>query len=614
MCGINGIFLKDTGSRVDEQDIVRMRDSMTHRGPDDWGTHLDGHVGLGHRRLSIIGLTTGHQPMSNVDGSCWIVYNGETYNYKDLRADLEKRGYQFRTESDTEVVLNLYAEYGRDCVRHMNGLFAFAIWDKNSRNLFLARDRMGIKPLYFTKSSSGFAFASEIKALLASGHCDAALNDNAIFEFFMFRSISGEKSLFKGVYSLLPGHHMTIGKSGIDVRRYWDEHAGSEPSVQSIDEAVERLDQLLFDAVRDRLISEVPLGTFCSGGVDSSLVTAIAAKLKGDAINTFSVGFDDAAYDESDYARAVSNMYATRHHEIRLTGQEFARHLSELVRLNDEPLNFANSVHIYAISKLAKEHVTVVLTGEGADELFLGYPRYHLPRISETLDKVKLLAKPALPLAARILRDHRLEKLGWNLNLTRDERVLLNSATADATQVDSLLKDTVPRNLTYRQQVARDTLSTPDVMSRLSIGDQKTYLVSILNRQDKMSMAASVEARVPFLDYRIAEFANHLASDFKTTGWRTKEIVKKVAEKYLPNGVVHRRKSGFGVPLAEYFRDSNGLGGIASRLINDSDYEQFLDRRELQSMLRKHQSDEADYSEMLWTATNFLVWKEQYDV
>lgn len=614
MCGINGIILKNSSSRVDEADILRMRDCMTHRGPDDQGVFLDGHVGLGHRRLSIIGLTTGHQPMSVKNGSLWIVYNGETYNYKELRADLEKRGHEFKTDSDTEVVLNLYAEYGSDCVSRMNGLFAFAIWDQRAQTLFLARDRLGIKPLYIAESDSGFAFASEVKALFVSGHCEAAVNEEAIFEYFMFRAISGEQSLFKGVKSLLPGHHMTIDGSGIHVRKYWDEHSGSDSKVESIEEAAGHLDYLLNEAVRDRLMSEVPLGTFCSGGVDSSLVTAIAARIKGDAINTFSVGFDDAGFDESEYARMVSGKYETRHHEIRLSGQEFARYLPELVRLNDEPLNFANSVHIYAVSKLAKEHVTVVLTGEGADELFLGYPRYHIPRISERLDKVKWLAAPALAGAARILGDHRLEKIRKNLALSRDERVLFNAATADSSAVNGLLRDSVPRSLEYRQKVSAAAAASPDVMRRLSIGDQKTYLVSILNRQDKMSMAASVEARVPFLDYRIAEFANHLASDRKTRGWRTKEIVKMVAEKYLPDEVVHRRKSGFGVPLAEYFRDVDGLGGVASRLINESSYDQFLDKKMLTKMLDKHQSGTDDFSEILWTTTNFLVWKDQYNV
>ena len=614
MCGINGIFLKESSSRVEEADILRMRDCMTHRGPDEEGAFIDGRVGLGHRRLSIIGLTTGHQPMSNADGSLCIVYNGETYNYQSLRADLEKRGYQFKTESDTEVVLNLYAEYGQDCVRHMNGLFAFAVWDKKQQHIYVARDRLGIKPLYYAESHRGFAFASEIKAILLSGHCNAEVNDSAVFEYFMFRAVSGEQSLFKGVKSLLPGHHMTVAESGIDIRKYWDEGDGSDPGVGSIEEAVEQLDFLLNEAVKDRLMSEVPLGTFCSGGVDSSLVTALAAQAKSDRINTFSVGFDDAGFDESEYARMVSQRYNTHHHEIRLTGHEFAQSLPELIRLNDEPINFANSVHIYAVSKLAKEHVTVVLTGEGADELFLGYPRYHVPRISERLDAAKWLAAPALSVAARILGDHRLEKIRKNLALTRDERVLFNAATSDVAAVKGLLKDSVPRSLAYRQQVAEAAATSPDVMARLSIGDQKTYLVSILNRQDKMSMGASVEARVPFLDYRIAEFANHLASNFKTRGWRTKEIVKKVAESYLPDAVVHRRKSGFGVPLASYFRDPKGLGGVASRMINDSSYEPFLEKGTLQNMLQRHQAGEADFSELLWTATNFLVWKDQYNV
>jgi len=284
------------------------------------------------------------------------------------------------------------------------------------------------------------------------------------------------------------------------------------------------------------------------------------------------------------------------------------------VRLNDEPLNFANSVHIYAVSELAKQHVTVVLTGEGADELFLGYPRYHVPRISERLDKVKWLASPALSLAARVTGDHRLDKIRKNLALTRNKRVLLNAATGDDAGVSSILMPKVPKSLVYREQVAEAAAQSGDVMSRLSVGDQKTYLVSILNRQDKMSMGASVEARVPFLDYRIAEFANNLASSHKTRGWRTKEIVKNVAEHYLPEEVVHRRKSGFGVPLASYFRDSAGLGGIASQMIGDSDYGQFLNKSLLQDILSRHQSGAEDYSEILWTTTNFLLWKNQYDV
>ena len=331
-----------------------------------------GSVGLGHRRLSIIGLTTGQQPMFDSRRELVIVYNGETYNYSSLRRSLEQKGYQFNTESDTEVVLNLYAEYGPDCVSHMNGLFAFAIWDRRKKQLFVARDRLGIKPLYFSDTNERFVFASEIKSVVSSNHHPAAMNHAAVYEYFMFRAISGEQTLFDGVYSLLPGHRMLVTAHETTVDCYWSEVSGSDLPISNMREAVDHLDELLTDAVKIRLMSEVPLGTFCSGGVDSSLTTALAARARGEAINTFSVGFVESEFDESEYARRVSDQYGTHHHEIQVTGQQFAKMLPDMVRLNDEPLNFANSVHIYAVSKLAKEHVTVVLTGEGADELFLG--------------------------------------------------------------------------------------------------------------------------------------------------------------------------------------------------------------------------------------------------
>lgn len=614
MCGINGIFHRDRDRAVDERAVLAMRDCMVHRGPDEEGVHVDRDLGLGHRRLSIIGLTTGQQPMTDATGNLCIVYNGETYNYAALRASLQSKGYSFRTDSDTEVVLNLYAEYGADCVTHMNGLFAFAVWDKRKRELFIARDRLGIKPVYYTNTDKGFVFASEIKSVLASGLHEPRINTQAVYEYFMFRAVCGEQTLFDGVQSLLPGHHMLVSDEGVTIQQYWNEHSGSDTGIHTMDAAVDRLDELLTDAVNVRLMSEVPLGTFCSGGVDSSLVTALAARARGSAINTFSVGFDEVAFDESEYARKVSAKYGTTHHEIRITSKDFADYVPQLVHLNDEPLNFANSVHIYAVSKLAKEFVTVVLTGEGADELFLGYPRYHLPRFAATLDRVSWLSKPLLSTAATVLRDHRFAKLRRYLDISREDRVLLNAASGQDEEVRAVLDNVIPSSLDYRRKIAHELADGGDIMARLSVNDQKTYLVSILNRQDKMSMGASIEARVPFLDYRVVEFANHLQSSCKTRGWDTKQVVKKVASRYLPDDVVHRRKSGFGVPLAQYFRESDGLGATIERLINDTDYEGLLDKSTLQDRLAQHRDGKADHSEILWTTLNFLTWKEQYEL
>jgi asparagine synthase (glutamine-hydrolysing) len=597
---------------AEQQVLVAMRDTMEHRGPDDAGVFVDGALGLAHRRLSIVGLSSGHQPMSNSAGNLWIVFNGEIYNYPQLKRELQQKGYEFRTESDTEVIIHLYAEYGKDCVQHLNGMFAFAIWDRQQRQLFMARDRLGVKPFYYTEFDDAILFASEIKSLLAYPGCRAKCNGDAVYEYFLFRAVSGEQTLFEGVKSLLPGHYMTIKDGSYSIEKYWDHRQAGMDFNMSVADARQHLGELLDDAVRIRLMSEVPLGTFCSGGVDSSLVTALAARAIGQPVNTFSVGFHEAAFDETYYARMVSRQYGTTHHELKLDSGEFTRLLPDLIHLNDEPLNFSNSVHIYAISKLAKEFVTVVLTGEGADELFLGYPRYQIPRLAQNLKRLSWLAGPLLNMAMRIGQDHRLEKLSYYLNHSLRDVMLMNSATSRAESVTSVVQAALPRNLGYRDQVLDGCSDMDNGLSRLSLQDQQTYLVSILNRQDKMSMGASVEARVPFLDYRIAEFANSLPAATRMRGFDTKMLVKQVAGKYLPREVIYRRKSGFGVPLGQWFRDPQGLGGMAQQLIHDGGYEAYLDPSALKQLYRQHESGQQDHGEMLWTTINFLIWKQQF--
>ena len=384
----------------------------------------------------------------------------------------------------------------------------------------------------------------------------------------MFRGVSGERTLFDGVMSLLPGHCMTISPDEIAKKQYWSHDVGARSTNNNVEDAAEELDELLNDAVKIRLMSEVPLGTFCSGGVDSSLVTAIAARHVGQPINTFSVGFHESGYDETSYARLVSSKYGTQHHEVRLTGREFADALPELIYLNDEPLHFANSVHIFAISRLAKQFVTVVLTGEGADELFCGYPRYHIPRIIRRIQALPAVYFPLFKLAHLVTKDHRLEKILAQRRRDTKDLILMNGATGEMDVVNQVLRAELERNVEFRTVVAQFGEEEGDLLDRLSMSDQQTYLVSILNRQDKMSMGASVEARVPFIDYRIVEFANRLQSRAKTRGLGTKQIVKRVAEKYLPKDVVHRRKSGFGVPLKQWFMANQPLGNLAAELFS----------------------------------------------
>ncbi|MDB4516467.1 asparagine synthase (glutamine-hydrolyzing) [Crocinitomicaceae bacterium] len=611
MCGIAGILYKNRARAVAPETLLAMRDCMTHRGPDEEGIYLDGNLGLAHRRLSIIGLSTGRQPMSNAEGTICIVYNGEIYNYLDLRKQLEKKGYKFQTETDTEVIIHLYAEYGEDCVSCLNGMFAFAIWDAKTRSLFLARDRLGIKPLYYSSTNNVFVFASEIKSLLASGNVPSSCNHLAVYEYFLYRAVSGEQTLFDGVKSLLPGHRMHVTDGKIVIDRYWSHSTGKMLDLD-FNESVAELKRLLEDAVGIRMMSEVPLGTFCSGGVDSSLVTAIAAGLSEQPINTFSVGFDESGYDESEFARIVSDRYKTNHHDIRLSSAKFAEYLPDLVRLNDEPLNFANSVHIYALSKHAKTHVTVVLTGEGADELFLGYPRYQVPRLAGYIRRLRLLVSPLIGMGNLLFKDARLQKLRRYLEMSQFDGLLLNSAVTGREALETVLSPDIPHSLEYRKSVLEESMVLEDSLAQLSLQDQKTYLVSILNRQDKMSMGASIESRVPFLDYRIAEFANSIKSSSKITGFEAKKIVKKVSESYLPSEIIYRRKSGFGVPLSEWFRKDDGLSRLAVSVINDAEYSEYMDKNSMIKLLSEHKKGHADHSELLWTAVNFLVWKEQY--
>ena len=612
MCGIVGIVNKNHDIKIDENVLLLMRDSMFHRGPDDKGIYISGAVGLAHRRLSIVGLSTGHQPMSDSSQKIWIVFNGEIYNYPQLKKELRAKGHEFSTESDTEVILHLYTEYGKDCVHYLNGMFAFAIWDKNKKLLFIARDRLGVKPLYYAETFKSILFASEIKSLLHFPEFDRMCNLDSVCEYFLFRSLAGENTLFKGVKSLLPGHHMTIKEGTFKIEQYWNSHSIPIDFQVTINEAKDRLEDLLSDAVLLRLMSDVPLGTFCSGGVDSSLITALAVKNTGKDINTFSVGFHEEEFDESYYAKMVSKKYHTTHHELKISNYEFTQILPELIRLNDEPLHFSNSVHIYAISKLAKEFVTVVLTGEGADELFLGYPRFQLPRIIQNLKRLNWLSTPLLKLANTLKNDHRLNKLLYYLNANMRDVMLYNSATSSLEIATSVLSDVIPIKMETRYQLLDGIQDINDLLSCMSLQDQKSYLVALLNRQDKMSMGASIESRVPFLDYRIVEFANSLPSNIRMKGYNCKMLVKKVAENYLPSEVIYRRKCGFGVPLTAWFRDPKGLGGLAERVINSDSYLEFLNRKRLKQIFQEHVAGQRDHAEILWTAINFLLWTEQY--
>jgi asparagine synthase (glutamine-hydrolysing) len=614
MCGIVGVYHRDRERSCSEAQLLAMRDQMVHRGPDDQGIYLDGNLGLGHRRLSIIDLGSGHQPMMTPDGDLCVVFNGEIYNYRTLRAELEARGCVFRTHSDTEVLLHLYREHGEQGVSRLNGIFAFAIWEKRRRRLFLARDHMGIKPLYYHAGPHGIVFASEIKSILASGEVAARCNVEAVPEYFAFRQVAGERTLFRDIQSLLPGHCMVVEDGTTAIRQYWSPLGPAPQPGWSLDAAAEELDALLTDAVTMQMMSDVPLGTFCSGGIDSSLVTAICARAAGRSIDTYSVGFHEAAYDETSYARRVSGQYGTNHHELRLSNDEFAERLPRMIWHNDEPLNFANSVLIAALSELAKRRVTVVLTGEGADELFAGYPRYHIPTLVARLQRLPGWMRRALGAAIGIAGDRRLHKLGAHLERPMASVLLYNAATLEPDRFCALWPEADGRMSPYRLGLLQQLEAEDSWVRRVSLLDQHTYLVSILNRQDKMSMAASIESRVPLLDYRIVEFANGLPDHCRAGGRHTKRVLKRVAERYLPREVIYRRKSGFGVPLAEWFRAGSGLGKLAQQELADAPATELGDRIRVSRLLDEHRSGQQDHGELLWTMLNFVLWKKVFKV
>ena len=607
MCGISGLVHTDSSRPCSPEVIAAMRDIAWYRGPDDAGAFVDGPVGLGHRRLSIIDLGGGHQPMADATGRYQIVFNGEIYNYRELRQQLADKGCSFRTHSDTEVLLNLYADRGEDCVDALNGMFAFAIWDTKTRTLFIARDRVGKKPLYFAETPQAFVFGSEIKSLFASGLVSPRFREDALAEYLLFRQVAGSETLFTGVRSLPPGCRMTVHDGTVKISRYWSPRPPVERMAITHGEALEQLSSLLHDAVKLRLISDVPVGTFCSGGVDSSLVTAIAATFKGDAVNTFSIGFDDPDFDESAYAKMVSARYHTVHHELRVGNVEYSELFPQMVWHNDEPLDFANSVHIFALSKFAKPHVTVVLTGEGSDELFAGYPRYRIPEMARRYAYVPALLRRAL---SNLTGDHRVRKLERFAAYSAEDALLYNSSYLRP----EVAKAAFPRMNGFSLAFRRECLSGSaalDSVSRASLLDQETFLVSILHRQDKMSMAAAIESRVPFLDYRLVEWANRLPVSLKVTGAGGKALVKELARTLLPAEVVDRRKSGFGVPLARWFREPDGMGARIAALPDSASADVF-DREVLRRLVAEHRSGQHDHSELLWTALNVATWRDAF--
>ena len=611
MCGIAGIFSRATRG-VQPPEIQAMCDAMTHRGPDDAGYYFRGCVGLGMRRLSIIDLKTGHQPVQNEDGSLRVVLNGEIYNYRELREDLERRGHRFYTATDTETVVHLYEEYGEDCVTRLRGMFAFALWDERKMTLFLARDRLGIKPLYYTESGGRLLFASELKALLQHPEVRRELNWSSVNHLFTSLSTPGSESIIAGVHKLPPGHTLLLHADGRRrLARYWDVHF--EPDYAHGEEYfTERLRELMEESVELHLISDVPLGAFLSGGLDSSSVVAFMAHRSERPVKTFSIGFNEPRYDETSAARRVAQQFGTEHTELILKPcvDEI---IEDIVWHLDEPFGDSSAIPTYMVSRLAADEVKVVLSGDGGDELFAGYDKYRVEsreRLYEyapaPLRRMLGLIGAALPEGAKGRNFLR------HLALSGPERYLDASTLFKLDQKRRLFKPDPSALMAAHDPWidARAFLENAgaDWLSAVQHWDLKSYLpLDILTKVDRMSMAHSLEARVPLLDHVLVEFAATIPPEYRLHDGESKRIFKRAMRGILPDEIIDKPKQGFAVPLGAWFR------GRLSSFVRDLLLSEtcrnrgVFDCRYIEQLLVIHEGGR-DLGLQLWTLISFELW------
>ncbi len=623
MCGITGIFEYDGLTEIREELVHRMNETIVHRGPDDEGIFVGPGIGLGFRRLSIIDLAGGHQPIANEDGSIWVMLNGEIYNYPELRKELLQRGHTLSTRSDTETVVHLYEEYGEDCFARLRGMFAIALWDSRRRKVLLARDRLGKKPLFYSPNRKRVLFGSELKALLAADGLSRDMDTQALSDYFSFGYIPAPKTIYRDVRKVLPGHYVVVSGDGSLVEKSYWELSFRETEDRSEEEWCERIRDQISEATRVRLMSDVPLGAFLSGGVDSSAVVAMMARLMNQPVTTCSIGFNVPEFDESEFARKIARQFHTQHHEQVVEPDALAI-VDKLAWHYDEPFADSSAIPTYYVSGIARKHVTVALGGDGGDENFAGYRRYFFDAMENHL-RARIPAGvrsgifgplgrwyPALAWAPRMFRAkatfqslarNPLEGYFNSISIFRpDEKP--NLFLAD---FRNQLKDYESIEvLRYHYNRA----DTEDRLSRIQYVDIKTYLTDdILTKVDRASMAVSLEVRAPLLDHRLMEMLARVPSSFKLRGREGKYIFKKAMEATLPRDILYRSKRGFAVPLAHWFRHE--LKEMAHATIFDC-RDGILDARYLEKIWTEHQRQTFDRSAYLWAVLMFRKWQQSF--
>jgi len=622
MCGICGIFDR-SGNPIDQGIIGKMMATLRHRGPDGEGRFIDGEVGLGHRRLSIIDVDGGAQPIGNEDGSLQIVFNGEIYNFVELREELEAAGHKFATRSDTEVIVHAYEQWGKECVRRFNGMFAFALWDSIRRELFLARDHLGIKPLYYVDLGNRILFASEIKALLQDPDCPRDVDVEALAELFTFRYVPSPKTLFKGIRKLPQGHRVTLSSRDMEVERYWDwvPHLRDDYDEKDL---IEEYRNLLDDAVRLQLRSDVPLGLFLSSGVDSGALLAIMSQHSSDPVRTFTIGFEGGEKtNEVEDASALARMFGARHRSMMVTPGDYLKYYENYLWDIEEPLGNETAAAFYFVSRIAHKEVKVALTGQGADEPWAGYDRYLGVKLSTFYSRMPAVVTGQLvPLLARM--PGRLERMKRGVASLSESDILTRftkiysffSADMKRELFKGELKDQIVGD-EYRSREALRRLQTDvrhldPVTQMLYIDTRASLPDDLLMVSDKTSMANSLESRVPFLDYRLIEFVESLPPDLKLKGVTGKYLHKKALEKWVPKEVVYRKKKGFANPIENWFRTTMRPFVEEALLSPDSAVSRFFDQQYIGRMLEADREGRDQFRRHIYLLVSFELWHRAF--
>ena len=630
MCGICGVINLDLQKPVDPADLVNMTCTLRHRGPDDEGFYVEGPVGLGHRRLAIIDLATGKQPIANEDGTIWIVCNGEIYNYKELRHNLIKAGHIFSSASDTEVALHAYEMYGPDFVNLLNGMFALAIWDWGRRRLLLARDRAGIKPLYYARASGVFLFGSELKAILQHPAIERRLDITALQQYLSLEYVPTPRTIFMGINKLAPGHTLILEPPGdrLATRSYWDMslYRSEDPGDKRVADYVAEFQDTFLEVIRQELTADVPVGVLLSGGMDSSAVAAQAIKLASKKVQSFTVAFEDSSFDESIYARQAARYLGTEHFEITLTPDKMLELVPRLADFLDEPLGDSSFIPTFLLSQFTRQQVKVALGGDGGDELFAGYSTLQAHQLMSYYQK----------LIPKWLREHLASRIIDYLpvtfnNLSLDfklRRFLLGQSLVPLVRHHRWLGSFTPRQVHHllrsewltRENEVENLISyhggqsgAREMLNQVLYCDMKLYLEGdILPKVDRASMANSLEVRVPFLNYRLLEFAGRLPLQFKLHGLTRKYLLRLAFKDILPPAIVHRSKKGFNMPVAKWL--TGPLRPLAEDLFSETRLKRggLFNAKYVHSLLAEHLSRRQDHRKLLWTLLVFELWREKW--